>query len=341
MIPWRLKRVEQATLADVFSQAGFAKEIARSSPIGRGVPLGARSMLESDNPYDRMRLVLERGWLQAFRVPTGNVGEEAIPPGQWTALFRPLTCIPGNSAPSGGPGSKTVLRGVLEEGSEILFPRAQVIDAETKISREEFEWRLWTIAQIVGWLAYRNESQFRSLEQADLIGRAYHGLTYARDFENNNIESRLIDLLLISRVKGYQDGKEIGVGEFTRITTIWEISDVKFVRDDILAVQTPARDQQGAFLGNTSGVKSAPAADRASSLPPAKRGRKADLRESIQKTMRGDIDSGIWTLDKFKKAKGVALATTYQANRETVNAARKAVLLEIVGNSNSDNNGSK
>jgi hypothetical protein len=132
MIPWRLKRVEQATLADVFSQAGFAKEIARSSPIGRGVPLGARSMLESDNPYDRMRLVLERGWLQAFRVPTGNVGEEAIPPGQWTALFRPLTCIPGNSAPSGGPGSKTVLRGVLEEGSEILFRERRSLTPKQK-----------------------------------------------------------------------------------------------------------------------------------------------------------------------------------------------------------------
>jgi hypothetical protein len=187
-------------------------------------------MLESDNPYDRMRLVLERGWLRAFRAPTGDVGEEAIPPGQWIALLRRLTRIPGNSASSGGPGSKTVPGRLLEEESEILFPRAQVIDAETRISREEFEWRLWTIAQIVGWLAYRNESQFRSLEQADLIGRAYHGLTYARDFENDIIDSRLAELLLSSRIKGYQDGKEIGVGEFTRITTVWELSDIKLVR---------------------------------------------------------------------------------------------------------------
>jgi hypothetical protein len=59
---WRLKRVGPATLADVFSRAGFAKEIARSSPIGRGVALGAHST--ENNPYDRMRLVLERGWLQ-------------------------------------------------------------------------------------------------------------------------------------------------------------------------------------------------------------------------------------------------------------------------------------
>ena len=329
---WRLKRVGPATLAEVFSQAGLAKEVARSPPLPRSTALGANSM--TDNPSDRMRLVLERGWLQAFRAPTGDVGEEAIPPGQWITLFPRLTRIPGNSASSRGPGSKTVLRGGLEEGSEILFPQAQVIDAEIKISREEFEWRLWTIAQIIGWLAYRNESRFRSLEQADLIGRAYHGLTYARDFENDKLESRLVELFLSGLIKGYQDGKEIGVGGFTRITSVWELSDIVFVRDDILTVRiaTRARDQQGAFLGNTSGVNGPSAVQKLSSLPPAKRGVKPDLRESIQKKMQRDIDSGTWTLDAFKKAKGMSLAVTYKANRETVNAARKAVLLELSAN---------
>jgi hypothetical protein len=107
---------------------------------------------------------------------------------------------------------------------------------------------------------------------------------------------------------------------------------------------TRARDQQGAFFGNTSGVNGPSTPERLSSLPPAKRGVKSDLRESIQKKMKCDFESGAWTLDEFKKAKGMYLAATYKASRETVNAARKAVLRElseIVGKSNSDNSDSK
>jgi len=55
--------------------------------------------------------------------------------------------------------------------------------------------------------------------------------------------------------------------------------------------------------------------------------------------MQSDIDSGTLTLDGLKNSKGLYLATIYNANRETVNAARKAVLLELsanVGKTNSD-----
>ena len=46
---WRLKRLGRATLADVFFQAGFAKEMARSSSLSALSP--------ENNPYDRLRLV--------------------------------------------------------------------------------------------------------------------------------------------------------------------------------------------------------------------------------------------------------------------------------------------
>ena len=90
---WRLTRVGPATLADVFSQAGFAKEIARTPPVRQSDALGANSL--TDNPYDRMRLALERGWLQATRSATGDEteGVEPIPPGRWKTLFRQMTKI--------------------------------------------------------------------------------------------------------------------------------------------------------------------------------------------------------------------------------------------------------
>jgi hypothetical protein len=168
---WRLARVGPATLADVFSQAGFAEEIARGLPIRRGVALGAHST--ENNPYDRMRLVLEQGWLQGTRSDTGDEdeGEERIPPGHWKALFRQMTNVKRIPASSGGAGLKTIQPGAHDQADEILFSRAQVIDAESRISSEEFEWRIWTVAQNFGWLAYRTKRKFRSLDEADIKGR--------------------------------------------------------------------------------------------------------------------------------------------------------------------------
>jgi hypothetical protein len=222
-----------------------------------------------------------------------------------------------------------VLRGVLEQGSEILFPRAQVIDAETRISREEFEWGLWTIAQILGWLAYPNESQFRSLEQADLIGRSYQGLTYSHDFINDKLEARLLELLLSSRIKGYQDGKEIGVGEFTKIRTVWDLSDVMFVRSDVLSNEIMNRDTKAALLGHKPGVNDPSPAESLSPSFPGKRGRRPEKRNRIRNQMLDQINSGRLKLDQLKTATEESLVEDYKASRETVNAARKAVLLEL------------
>ena len=162
---WRLERVGPATLADVFSQAGFAKQIARSSPVGHSDALGANSIYgQSVRPHETRT---------GTRMAAGNpraTGDEArrrggYSPGHWKALFRQLTNIQRIPASSGAAGSKAVQRRSSPEEGEILFSREQVIDAEARISREEFEWRIWTIAQSFGWLAYGTESKFRSLEE--------------------------------------------------------------------------------------------------------------------------------------------------------------------------------
>ena len=116
--------------------AGFAKEIARSSPIDRGVALGARSMSEGDNPYDRMRLVLERGWLLATRSATGeeDEGEEVDSPWQLEDFVSATDKYPRKL---GFFRRARIERGaarVLEEEGQILFLREQVIAAETRIS---------------------------------------------------------------------------------------------------------------------------------------------------------------------------------------------------------------
>ena len=84
---------------------------------------------------------------------------------------------------------------------EIIFHRTQVIEAEARISSEEFMWRIWTISQILGWLAYGSEANFRSLSEADLKGRTYLGLGYDQDFDAVNLEARLVDMLIHAGIR--------------------------------------------------------------------------------------------------------------------------------------------
>ena len=82
-----------------------------------------------------------------------------------------------------------------------IFHRTQVIEAEARISSEEFMWRIWTISQILGWLAYGSEANFRSLSEADLKGRTYLGLGYDQDFDAVNLEARLVDMLIHAGIR--------------------------------------------------------------------------------------------------------------------------------------------
>lgn len=195
---WRLKRVGPAKLAEVFSQAGLAKEVARSPPPPRNATLGANSM--TDNPYDRMRLVLEGGLLQgSYRVAGREKEEKVIQPERWRSLLRQMANAqqpPVSSADERGSAASS-----SSSEREIIFHRTQVIEAEARISSEEFMWRIWTISQILGWLAYGSEANFRSLSEADLKGRTYLGLGYDQDFDAVNLEARLVDMLIHAGIR--------------------------------------------------------------------------------------------------------------------------------------------
>jgi len=324
---WRLKRIGPATLADVFCRAGFAKEIARSSRIDRGVALGARSMSEGDNPYDRMRLVLERGWLLATRRATGDedAEEEAIPPDEWKRLFRRLTDIPESSAPSGEPESRAAPRELLEEEGQILFLREQVIAAETRICREEFEWRRWTMAQIAGWFAYDNENNFRSLGEEDFVGRTYHGSIYTRDFEIGDIELRIQDLLFCSGILGYQDRKEVGRSDFTGVNKVWELSDTVFVREDIFSNKFANQLRKQKF---PSGNK--PSANEGLAPSPAGRvGRSLKIRKGIADEMIEKVVTNKMTEVELRTATGESLVSDFGHAQGTVKAARKMALQQL------------
>jgi hypothetical protein len=299
-------------------------------------------MSEGDNPYDRMRLVLERGWLVASHSANGREGEgeDTISPGEWRGLFRRRD-IPGRPASVRIPDSKTVRRGVLEQEREIHLPREQVIAAETRICREEFEWRNWTINQIAGWFSHHKESSFRSLEEGDVAGRVYQGINYNKYFKDDNLESQLYDLLLCSGIEGYKDGKRIGRPEFAATDKVWEIADTRFVRDDILSNKTTKHLRHKYFLlsSHQPNAKVTGSAESSLSSSTGKVGRPRKIRESITKRMIEKVVTEKMTELALRTAPLESLAADYGHAPATVKAAREDALLklsEIIRNSISD-----
>jgi hypothetical protein len=336
--------VGPATLADVFWRAGFEEQIRRTPPVRHSDVLGANSL--TDNPYDRMRLVLERGWLKAIHAePCGTVEEEKEIHDEWKTLFRQLTDTQRI------PASPTLAERTLAQprsyvgGGEIRFRREQVIEAEARISGEEFEWRFWTITQILGWLAYRAESKFRSLEQADLVGRSYRGLKYANDFESDNLGIRLVDILLRSGIRSYRGNEEVGVGQLTSLSTVWEFSDVTFVRDELLAnrIANSLREQAFALYSSALATNDQSTGEGPLTKPRQRVGRPLGRRLEVEEQMQKDIEAGAVTLDALRKWKGSSLGEHYKAHPDTAKAAREAVLriAESVGNSIPVINGKK
>jgi hypothetical protein len=318
---WQLKRMGPATLADVFSQAGFEKQIARTPPVRDSDALGANSL--TDNPYDRMRLVLERGWLGARRSAECDQAKEEkeISPDQWKRLFGQLTNIQRIPA---SPAESAQLD--LRVADEFFSRREQVIEAEARISKEEFEWRFWAIAQILGWLAYGSETKFRSLEEQDLLGRTYHGLRYEPDFKPDNLETKLVDILIRSGVKGFRGAEEVGVSELTRGNSIWDISDVTYVRDEIITSSGGELKQKRALFRRMASKNK---------LSGGQVGRRPKVTNEKTVEIVKRVRSGKWTIDYLKTFPENALAVELRYSRETAGKAREAaliILLENAGN---------
>src|SRR5208282_6117760 len=118
-------------------------------------------------------------------------------------IFAPANgkCTTAHPVSSAGASSDAAPSSSSDD--EIIFHRTQVIEAEARISSEEFIWRVWTISQILGWLAYGSEANFRSLSEADLKGRTYLRLRlrYDQDFDAGNLETRLVDMFIRAGIK--------------------------------------------------------------------------------------------------------------------------------------------
>ena len=129
----------------------------------------------------------------------------------------------------------------LEAG--ICFRPSEVIGAEALIARREFDRPIVGPEQAIGWIAYRNLDNFRSLGKIDLRGKRYYGARYDSDYGTIRPEKELFEALVEGRIKGYRRFEE-KIGNFRKwkeltltdrmdLKSIWDASSIWFFRSQL------------------------------------------------------------------------------------------------------------
>jgi hypothetical protein len=230
------------------------------------------------NPYHRFKVALQSGKLVATHMRPGEQEGAQIPAEYWIAEFEefegdPLDFdLPGSPSthdrkvtPSEEPFESPFavdLSDMLDresndweipdslfddplEGDFYVF-RERVIEAEKEVSQEvsqrEFERPDWGLGQSLGWLAYRNAIDFRSLGRAELNPPTYYGENYPPHFPNPQPVEALTEALISGALKGYRRGEEVAQAEWLHMA-VWDVPDVKFRRDDVLLIGTDPKAQ--------------------------------------------------------------------------------------------------
>ena len=232
---WVLRRMGHATLAKVFAEADFIEPCARKDWIRRSTDRDPGVRI--DNPFDRLEFALESGKLHSVIRSQDGSDTEAILPGYWRRNFRRLACpLLATDRGASTPNSR---RDIENLDDLIFLEEAQVIAVEREIAQSEFNPQDWVIEQVVGWIAYLNKLEFRSLGRADLQPPKYLGESYATDFKNLNPDEILKSTLLSGKLVAYSGADSVPFGYWLD-TDIWS-APVRFRRDqDVMRLWKPS-----------------------------------------------------------------------------------------------------
>jgi hypothetical protein len=215
----------------------------------------------------------------------------------------------------------------------IYFKKDEVIRAEALLARGEFR-PFVGLEQAIGWSAYRNLQNFRSLGKLDLRGKRYYGASYDPDYETVSSEKELFEALAEGRIKGFRKvgsrWEELTLTNRIEARSIWDFSDVKFTRKSLIEVWPPRSSE------SISSVL--PSAEQRGTLndeneishmriPKKKTGKKGSLKKNYIARMQTDIDSGKESCQSLYDKSEKELMNDYGGGRTTVKEALKFVLV--------------
>ena len=129
----------------------------------------------------------------------------------------------------------TIVKRYPEDDNEILFVSEQVIKVENELSCFEVSRPVWNLEQTIGWIEYRTQDFCRSIGQVDLQPPKYYGKSYASHIASSKPLVQLSRKLLEGKLKAYDDGEEMSVGQWVEIlkTSIWSAPELAFRAIDV------------------------------------------------------------------------------------------------------------
>ena len=141
-----------------------------------------------------------------------------------------------------GAGSATILRpwSSYPHWSDpktdlVAVQREDALRVERDLRLQEFQNPTWSISQALGWFAYRDQDEFRSLEPRDLQRRRFLASEYPKDWPDPDPIGALTSALLDGKLKVRRDRRELTeleIGEIIR-GDLWTYMDLWSHPEDV------------------------------------------------------------------------------------------------------------
>lgn len=236
------------SVACVFEEAGLAR---RTRPVLRLQDYPPPNA-STDNPYDRLKFALQDGRLRAthlYRSSTRSttISEEEIRSDDWTDFDSladpPIERWIDDSPP---PTWSSYPHWSDPKTDLVVVRREDATRVEQDLCRREFQSPTWSISQALGWLAYRNQNEFRSLEPRDLERRRFLLSEYLKDWFDPDPIGALRSALLGGKLKAHLAQHELTKLEIGAIihAGLWSHKELWVYPKDVkkLPVNRPSLD---------------------------------------------------------------------------------------------------
>jgi hypothetical protein len=246
-----------SSVAWVFDEAGLAEG---TRPVLRLQDYPPPNPL-TDNPYDRLKFALQVGQLRAthlYRSSTRatTISEEEIRSDDWTDFDAladpPIERWIGDSPP---PSWSSYPRWSDPKTDLVVVRREDARRVERDLCLREYQSPTWSVSQALGWAAYRNQDEFRSLEPRDLERRRFLLSEYRKDWSDPNPIGVLTSGLLSGKLKAHLDRHELTELEIGAIIHggLWHRKDLWFRPEDVKKL--PTTQAEGAGEGESTREK--------------------------------------------------------------------------------------
>jgi hypothetical protein len=309
---------QPGSVACVFEEAGLAKGTRPNLRLEDYPPPNPMT----DNPYDRLKYALQVGQLRATHIYRSSIdattmSEEDILTGDWTDFDAladpPIERWIGDDPPSTW---NSYPHWSDPKADLVVVRREDALKVERVLCLREFQNPTWSISQALGWLAYCDLDEFRSLEPRDLERRQFLASEYPIDWSDPDPIGALTSALLAGKLKAHRDRHELTELEIGDIIHkgLWTHKDLWFRPEDV--VDWPPRRERVPSGTETKAMKLMASGDSNISdesigysaddkkLDHLKRGKsrtgpKPGKREEAINEMRAEIASGRQSLESL------------------------------------------